>query len=265
MRQMGITTHIGCPMRCKFCPQDLLIEAYKKRGGNRYMSFEAFKTCINKLPHPTEVSFSGLAEAWLNSDCTKMLLYAFGLGHRITVYTTLVGMTMVDLLAIKHIPFHHFAIHLPDEEGYSKIPITDEYKTVLIEAMKIIPNHSLMSMGTVHHEFLPLLNREVLSGEKSMHSRAGNIPFLKTVKKTGMIECLSSGLKLDHNILLPNGDVLLCCMDFRMAYILGNLLERDYEDLFKGETFEKIQAGLIDGEVLCRYCCASTERKKNEG
>jgi hypothetical protein len=30
--------------------------------------------------------------------------------------------------------------------------------------------------------------------------------------------------RLESNILLPNGDLLICCMDYGMEYVFGNLL-----------------------------------------
>ena len=254
MIQMDITTHVGCPIRCKFCPQDVLTEAYKKRGGDKLMRLPLFKTCIDKLPNPSEISFSGLAEPWMNRQCLDMMLYAHAQGHTILCYTTLQGMDSRIPDLIKHIPFKYFSIHLPDSEGFSNMKITDIYLDTLKRAMEVIPNYSLMCMGTVHPDVLPLLDRHVESSEKGMHSRAGNISGMETVKHEGSLVCLSSNLRLDHNVLLPNGDVLLCCMDFKMEYILGNLLEGSYEDLCKSDMFEKVLSGLKDGEVLCRHC-----------
>lgn len=261
MIQLDITTHIGCPIRCKFCPQDVLVEAYTKRLGVWMMSFNTFKTCIDKLPKPSEINFSGLAEPWLNEHCLDMMLYAHDCGHVITCYTTLQGMKRDIPELICHIPFKYFVIHLPDRNGFSHMTINDEYQITLRKIMKVIPNYGLMCMGDVHPDVLLFLDRVVKSDEKGMHSRAGNIPEMKTVKKTGRLKCLSSELRIDHNLLFPNGDVMICCMDFKMDYILGNLLEGSFEDLFKGDMFKKIQAGLINGEVLCRYCSRSAEVK----
>jgi hypothetical protein len=36
---------------------------------------------------------------------------------------------------------------------------------------------------------------------------------------------------LYHNVVLPNGDVSLCCMDYGLKHILGNIYEQEYEDI----------------------------------
>jgi hypothetical protein len=45
---------------------------------------------------------------------------------------------------------------------------------------------------------------------------------------------------LYHNILLPNGDVSLCCMDYNLEEILGNLYTQEYDDIMpkKNTTYD---------------------------
>ena len=51
--------------------------------------------------------------------------------------------------------------------------------------------------------------------------------------------------KLYHNVVLPNGDVSLCCMDYGLEHIIGNLLDQEYEDVIpKHNTCFN----------LCRFC-----------
>ena len=58
-----------------------------------------------------------------------------------------------------------------------------------------------------------------------------------------------------HNITLPNGDVSLCCMDYGLEHIIGNLLEQDYEDVIPDNNacFN-----------LCRFCENGGETRMND-
>lgn len=268
---MEVTTVLGCRVQCTFCPQSLLMNRYKEKnnleklnwGQPDMMSFETFKTCIDKIPKNVEIHFSGFAEPWLNPDCTKMLLYAHELGHEIHVYTTLVGMTVSDVELFKHIPFKKFSIHLPDTEKFAKIAINSQYVQVL---RKIIDNKInqliCMSMGS-----LPIAIEEILGvnfGPNVMIDRAGNSNYgEKTSRKYGPLVCSRASLDgintLDQNVLLPNGDVCLCCMDYGMDYVLGNLLESEYSFLFKNEKFQQIMQKLnsYDSDLRCRICNVS--------
>jgi hypothetical protein len=91
-----------------------------------------------------------------------------------------------------------------------------------------------------------------------IHSRAGNVDGVATVPKVGgRIHCTASlGTALNHNILLPNGDVSVCCMDFGLKNIVGNLLTDSYADLFRSEGHNKVVAGMYveSMDTICRLC-----------
>jgi hypothetical protein len=81
------------------------------------------------------------------------------------------------------------------------------------------------------------------------HTRADSLdldqikgqPIKMAPKHSASLTCYSSPF-YDRNVLLPNGDVVLCCMDYNLKHIVGNLLEQDYEDIFKNQVFLDIIA-----------------------
>ena len=46
----------------------------------------------------------------------------------------------------------------------------------------------------------------------------------------------------DQNVVLPNGDVLLCCMDYAMKHRIGNLIEGDYFSMFALDAMSTLRA-----------------------
>jgi len=257
---LEITTRIGCRNNCAYCPQEKLIKAYNNRG-DLVMSLDTFKKCIDKLPKEVDVEFSGFSESWLNSDCTEMVLYAHARGHKIRVYTTLVGMTLNDLEKLKAIPLKSFWIHLPDDSGQEKIIVDDSYLKVLQEASDFLESHkdkidvSYHIRGkNVHPKIKQVLGDKI--EKRVIGARAGNVDDgqVKTInRRKGKIGCKR---ELRQNVLLPNGDVALCCMDYGLSHILGNLLTDSYQSLFDGLEFKKVESGLNDEKLdtICRYC-----------
>ena len=76
MGLMEINTMIGCRVDCDFCPQTLLMDKYSSQnkienvsyGNPVFMSFETFKTCLDKMPKALRIIFSGYAEPFLNPN-----------------------------------------------------------------------------------------------------------------------------------------------------------------------------------------------------
>ena len=65
---MELTTMVGCPLMCSFCPQDNLRTEYGDK--TKYMQLDDLHTVLKKLPSNTRIDFSGMAEPWANPACT---------------------------------------------------------------------------------------------------------------------------------------------------------------------------------------------------
>ena len=265
MPTMEFTTSIdvknGCVVDCVFCPQRTLQKVYK---GERFLSLDNFKIAVDKMPKDIRVTFAGFTEPWLNPKTTEMLLYAHENGHPVSVFTTGIGMSLDDIERIKGVPFAGnpnggFVLHLPDQERKAKHPITDRYIKVIErfgEVHSQIQNFTLMCMGTVHESVRHVFPE---ASTYQMWSRAGNL-LGESIMKPELLNrkdeyksvyhgeqpmtcgCLE---KLYHNIMLPNGDVSLCCMDYGLEHILGNLVEQEYDEVIPEDNtcFN-----------LCRFC-----------
>src|SRR5512145_40995 len=95
---LEITTRIGCPVRCRYCPQPVLVQAYG--GSPRRMAMETFCACVERVPNTVRIDFSGMAEPWLHPDCLAMLHFAADRGHPLALFTTLLEMKSSDLAAL---------------------------------------------------------------------------------------------------------------------------------------------------------------------
>jgi FkbM family methyltransferase len=257
----SIDTQNGCVVDCVFCPQRTLQKAYK---GEKFMSFDNFKKAIDKIPQSVRITFAGFAEPWLNPNTTDMVLYAHEKGHPIAIFTTGIGMTINDIERIKDIPFAGnpngcFTLHLPDQERKAKHPITKRYIDLIEHIGKIqnqIHNFTTMCMGTVHEDVRHVFSEAPVY---AMWSRASNLlgesilkPELLNRKdeyksvyhgdKPMTCGCIE---KLYHNVVLPNGDVSLCCMDYGLEHIIGNIYKQTYEEIIPEhkKCFN-----------LCRFC-----------
>ena len=260
---LEVTTTVGCKNLCAYCPQDVFVPAYPK-GATTRLALEDFRRAIDRVPPHVKILFAGFSDPWLNPECTEMLIYAHGAGHAIEVYTVGTGMTPEDVERIAHVPFRRFALHLPDDGGLMRTRVDARY-LALVEAIVSRPLENLNCLylrrhrGTeqIHPEVGAILSRHATPLERwPLTSRAGNVRrdiLPKRRKRTGP---LAPCPRLEQNVLLPNGDVHLCCMDWKLEHRLGNLLEEPYSDLFRGEEMRHVRASYPDDtrETLCRFC-----------
>ena len=82
MATLEITTVVGCPLMCTFCPQDALKKSYAG-GSDKYLSLETFATVLDKVPEHVQLDFSGMSEPWANPDATRMVELALQRGRRV--------------------------------------------------------------------------------------------------------------------------------------------------------------------------------------
>ena len=262
---LEITTIIpekGCIVDCVFCPQRVLENVYK---GARTLTLDNFKFLIDKVPKDVRITFAGFTEPWMNKNCTDMVIYAHEQGHPVSVFTTGVGVSPEDMDRLVDIPYYGqpnggFTLHLPDKELLARHPLTPGYMKTL-EWFQFnnhrIKNFSTMCMGEeVHPDITPYF---YWAPTYKMWGRAGNL-LRESILKPRLINlknkwdsvyhedrnrtcgCVEH---LYHNVLLPNGDVSLCCMDYGLDHILGNLYEKSYEKIIPNARTK------FD---LCNYC-----------
>lgn len=269
---LEITPKIGCSVNCRYCPQELLINNYKKKSSVFEMSFEVFQSCIDKLPNNSIIEFTGFVEPFTARDTIQMIQYANKRHFGIRLNTTLVGLTLQSFKQIEDIDFLHTCIHLPDCSGYAHIPMTEEYIELLKYTMKIGKgNHCFWDSASSQDEPSPLVHEFLHPGLKcswNLFDRAGNLSDgrLASQSMNGVPIYCCRDIDLNHNVLLPNGDVQLCCMDYGLVHTIGNLLKESYEEIANGKLLRAIEKDLLTGgrHVLC-YKCTKARQIPMEG
>ena len=247
MGRLEITTHIGCPVDCLDCPQELLRSKYH---GRRDLDLDDYKRVIDKLPDRTRIDFSGMCEPFTNKHCADMILYAAEKGFPLALYTTLQGATLEDYERLKGVRYEVVTIHLPDMDGRSYFNITDEY----LEVLSKWNCHNYSCHGRIDNRVLPYLKQRNLI--TYMHDRAGNVGCRphKTIDPNCRLRCITSDRAMDHNVLLPDGTVIMCCMDYGMTGVFGNLFEQSYEEILSSDAAQRMRATLDGGMSICRNC-----------
>ena len=271
-RGLLISTGIGCGVLCSYCPQASIGKAYKQFSGPSKMTFEVFKQCVDKLPSDVTVDFTGYYEPFLNPLCTQMILYAHELGLPVRLSTTVMGLTPEQVDQFKHVPFTKFAVHLPDTKGLTRIIVDDTYLAALqrlidsnISNMAFHVHEGQDGPEAVHEEVDAVLASHGLEPENRwINTRAGNIEIEGRSTPERLTGELALCPRIYQCVLMPSGDVALCCMDWTLEHVIGNLLETGYDALFEGPEFQKVLRGQEDDsiDILCRTCEVARTKKQ---
>lgn len=126
---------------------------------------------------------------------------------------------------------------------------------VIVSTISIIPADKTFTLDWMHPEFSEIL-RLVDSFElRRLHNWAGEIEGLEVKTKPYKIGC---NMAMDQMVLLPNGDVTVCCSDLNSKGVIGNFLKDDLYTLYSSNKRRAYLDFLYKGEKhklpLCKDC-----------
>ena len=254
---MEITLHVGCPNKCDYCPQNVLLSKYQ---GERTITLEDFQKCMESVPTTRHLTFMGQVEQFVNPNATKIILWAHSRGYQMSISTTLSHTTHEDIDALAHVPFRTTVIHVPANDGRIHMPIDDAYIERLKHAINAWKHHRdfiISVFGIAHPKVLPIWHASGIPIVNfGLNNRAGNLPNWPNISQAVHGGSLPLCGKYLCGQLLPNGDVCMCCDDYGLTYVWGNLKTQTYDSLFQTDKFKKFIKSLSNPnfEVICRHC-----------
>lgn len=249
MSSMEFTLSISNCLSCHFCPQDKLGAAYNPESP-RIMSVGDFSIILERIPKDCQIHFSGFAEPFLNPNAAEMIAVASDDGREVHVYTTLVGLKPMCVPILKTYPPRVFRIHVPDGNAL-KFP---EEKWVELHEIFLLTKIKASYMAMQEpSDFIKrhLAIKEIMLDIPDMLSRGGNLAHVPGKNIRGKMRCTM--MRWYNNVVLPNGDVYGCCMDYSLSVPLGNLLRDPYE-LITTRSNEWRQRMENNAEGICAMC-----------
>lgn len=251
---MEFTLTISNCLGCHFCPQEKLGAAYHSE--KRIMTVEDFSTILGALPADCQIHFSGYAEPFLNPDACKMIELAAKSGREIHIYSTLVGLKPCCVETLKA---HHprvMRIHVPDGHAL-KFP-EDKWMELHERFLMAHVGASYMAMREPSVDIKRYLAIKGIPLEiPDMLSRGGNLEDILRDPIEGPIHCTMN--RWYNNVVLPNGDVYGCCMDYELSVYLGNLLRQPYREIsYEAEKWKMNMERKAEG--ICAKCEWATRK-----
>tara|TARA_Y100001973_G_scaffold102270_1_gene166976 strand:- start:2176 stop:3051 length:876 start_codon:yes stop_codon:yes gene_type:complete len=252
--EMTLTS--ACPMMCSYCPQSSFIRGYKSlKTGGEDMTLENYKAILSNVDVIGYVAFTGFTEPLRNKDWFDIVSHTINEGYRTIINTTLfkVSSEDIDKLVSLDIPI---SIHITDSKQEFPIKTYEEF------IRKYKGEIRLNYFSRKGYDIAQKLNAPSHGGR--VHDRGGNVPPDKAPKTPlikGPVACTTK--RQYSNVVVPNGDVSVCCSDFGLEHILGNLLTTKLSEIHKSLKMKNFNNKMKEGneDFICNKCWYATPIK----
>jgi hypothetical protein len=231
-RWLEVTSKVGCGNACSYCPQTLFTSSYGKLcpKDSRILSMGLLSRMLDNVdPVTTAIHFSGFCEVFLHPEGHEFIACAHEKGFDVALFSTLAGLTeeKISFLEKKGVELAWVRLH--------EIPGVDRK---LFEAKSKLIRETLR---ITRFESQPVENPI---------SRGGSLWNPGYWSKG--VTCP----RFDCNVVLPNGEVFLCCSDFGLSCRVGNLLESRYDSQEFKEARARFRncAAASGTDMLCKHC-----------
>lgn len=235
-------------MMCSYCPQENYIKGYKATNttSKKLMSVEDYKIILGNVDHlVNQVYFTGFTEALAHPEWDKFVEYTKNQNYQTTFNTTFYGATIekIDRLIELDVDVE---VHLTD----SKIKVPQNILDYFARRYK----RSAPIFNFFTEEGRRLLPQNVDARSVDAHSRADNLDHIPRKVIEGPVRCHTN--RFFSNVVVPNGDVSVCCSDFSLKHIMGNLLTQKLKDIRKGDPMKAFLKKMRGGDptFICNNC-----------
>ncbi len=241
----------ACNLNCSFC-------APKKREV-KYLNFEEFKIILSKLKGYTKyLYFHILGEPLIHPLINDFINYAAQEGFNINLTTN--GYLMKKIINNQHIRQINISLHSYHPQYGLKL---DDYLHNIFEVINNLPAKTYINLrwwvnNSENEQMQQLIKDKYL--KEDMHNVYFSYhqefiwPDFQNDYDNPKGKCY--GL-IDHIGILVDGTVIPCCLDSQGLINLGNIFEKDLDEIMKSERVNKMIKGFKKGEKceeLCKKC-----------
>ena len=290
---LELTSTWACGRMCSYCPQKLYMSSSKQLKNNakendnffpKYLSIELIQKILKNIPENTVIHWTGFTEPLDTIDFDKISKLLNEKKFKQIISTTLVGKPQSKEFLKNNIDlFSSIMLHLPDNEGLMKGHFDSNYEIFLDELVSNIiskfKNNKKMDVtcfliGDDWHPSVraPLKRLSKVFGDKILEKAVflntrlsainpDDFGKSKTKPQTNRSDDVVFGCtykRMNQGVLLPNGSVSLCCNDYGLKTILGNLQFDDLSSIYNKieknpETNAQFSKGKFSGCLGCEH------------
>lgn len=271
LNTVSMETASKCNLKCRMCSHP----TNARETG--VMSMDHFKVIIQKLLK-TKIRrlFLNMGEPFMNRAIFRMIAYAKRNGFSVFISTN--GLLLTEEYIINIIKTRvdglKFSIEGTTPEVYEGIRVGGKFDRLYgnVVKMKEIRDKSGSSLPIRISTILMKGNEDIVEFVKFWGPYCDEIEYTGVTNHIGLVDNREVSLSgtWNHRKACPqvvpykevnvlyNGDMVICCVDFHGKCILGNLVDREFEDIWSSGRMTEIRTKAYAGDTPaldpCREC-----------
>lgn len=287
IREINLEFYSACNLRCSFCGLD-------HNKTKEQISPEVLKRLLSTLsndPHFRKVQVLNLyngGETLLHPKRLEMLEIIAQHKHDANaqgkhfpeVWMVTNGMLLREkmaksILELQVIDHMRFSLDGGTPEKYETIRVNGKWPVFYqnlkafcqlnremghhtkVSSITIVEDEYPLNTSWMHPEFKELLDLMDHKELRRAHNWAGDIEELDhTLHKPHKIGC---GMLMHQLVVLPNGDVTVCCNDLNSKGVVGNMMQEPLIDIAQGKERRRYLDALLQGRKQELSLCAECE------
>ncbi len=285
LNEIYIEFSSACNLRCSFCsldhlkPKTYISEEILRKFLEDFISDKRFRSVKSlqlhnageTLLHPKKIELLKIIKEYKDKAISKGIKFpevnilTNGMLLKKRVSKAIIDLKIIDILRMsldggtpkdfeemrERSKWPIFYKNVKDFVAYNN----ENNGGVKISTITIIPENKKLSLEWMHPEFREILLMVDSYELRRLHNWAGEIEGLAIKQKPYKIGC---NMAIDQMVLLPNGDVTVCCSDLNSKGVIGNLLKDDLYAIYEGQKRRAYIDFLYKGEKhklpLCKDC-----------
>ncbi|UCF93322.1 MAG: SPASM domain-containing protein [Desulfobacterales bacterium] len=277
-KRINIQTQSGCNSKCVFCPSP---QVTGKIPMGR-MDWDLFKKIVDECArHEMErINPYSQNEPLLDKEIAKRVAYIKDkCGERVTALIVSNGSLLtekvmndfidvgldrlkISLQGLTRATYQSVMVNLKHDQVYANVAQAIQ---ILKRRNARKPRLSVSTVTTAFNE------REIRQWKRYWHrkgirataapceNRGGNIAPDEQLYPYGLVANIGCKRPRTEAVVVYNGDVVLCCVDWWRTVRLGNLREQSLEEIWNGAEVTGIRRAHAQGDVallpeICRNC-----------
>jgi radical SAM protein with 4Fe4S-binding SPASM domain len=245
---LEFTLTAACALGCRYCPQGAYARAYRAKPGPRSTTLENYERMLANVADTTKnIDFSGYTEPLHNPYWLDLFRYTLDHGYAVTLFSTLAGASHNDLNSLSELAISRIYVHLLDHAAQR-----DKLEFFIERCQEHNRDFAFIYFNEDGRKLAAAFQDQVNCEQWTAHSRAGLLEINRQYVP-GLIRCCEQ--REFCSVVLPNGDVHICCMDFALQHRIGNLLESPLSEIHHSDAaraFRATMASTRDG--ICNHC-----------